>query len=145
MRLDSSVIQFSYVPLPDGSHLMTFVDVSDSWRFEKALEERNRALEQADRLKSDFISHVSYELRAPLNTIMGFVDILSNQYFGSLNERQLDYCRGIVDSSQRLLTLINDMLDLASIEAGQLAFKATTCRSGHVPQQRYWPCLQPGP
>lgn len=123
VRLDSSVIQFSYVPLPDGSHLMTFVDVSDSWRFEKALEERNRALEQADRLKSDFISHVSYELRAPLNTIMGFVDILSNQYFGSLNERQMDYCRGIVDSSQRLLTLINDMLDLASIEAGQLALK----------------------
>jgi signal transduction histidine kinase len=122
-RVDHSMIQYSYVPLPDGSHLLTFVDVSDRWRFEQALSERNQALEQADRLKSDFLSHVSYELRAPLNTIIGFTEILMNQYFGSLNERQLDYCRGIGDSAQRLLGLINDILDLASIEAGQFNLK----------------------
>src|SRR5690606_19656197 len=51
---------------------------------------------------------------------IGFSEILINQYFGNLNERQLDYCRGIVDSAQRLLALINDILDLASIEAGQM-------------------------
>lgn len=122
-RQDHSMIQYSYVPLPDGCHLLSFVDVSDRWRFEQALEERNDALERADRLKSDFISHVSYELRAPLNTIIGFTEILMNQYFGTLSERQLDYCRGISESSQRLLSLINDILDLASIEAGQLTLK----------------------
>jgi signal transduction histidine kinase len=119
-RADKTMIQYAYVPLPDGSHLLSFIDVSDRWRFEQALQERNQALEQADRIKSDFLSHVSYELRAPLNTVIGFSEILINQYFGNLNERQLDYCRGIVDSAQRLLALINDILDLASIEAGQM-------------------------
>lgn len=119
-RADMSMIQYAYVPLPDGSHLLSFIDVSDRWRFEQALQERNQALEQADRIKSDFLSHVSYELRAPLNTVIGFSEILINQYFGSLNERQIDYCRGIINSAQRLLALINDILDLASIEAGQM-------------------------
>jgi signal transduction histidine kinase len=120
---DDSVIQVSYVPLPDGSHMLGFVDVSDRWRFEEALKERNQALEQADKFKSDFISHVSYELRAPLNTIIGFTEIMLQQYFGSLNERQVDYCEGINDSSQRLLSLINDIIDFASVEAGQLTLK----------------------
>lgn len=120
---DQVVLQYSYVPLPDGSHLMGFLDVSDRWRFEQALRERNEALEQADQFKSDFISHVSYELRAPLNTIIGFAEILLNQYFGNLNERQIDYCKGIDDSSQRLLSLINDIIDFSSIEAGQISLK----------------------
>lgn len=121
--VDQSMLQYSYIPLPDGSHLLSFLDVSDRWRFEQALHERNEALEQADRLKSDFISHVSYELRAPLNTIDGFTEILINQYFGTLNERQIDYCTGINDASQRLLSLINDIIDFASVEAGQLTLK----------------------
>lgn len=120
---DQSMLQYSYVPLPDGSHLLSFLDVSDRWRFEQALKERNEALEQADRLKSDFISHVSYELRAPLNTIVGFTEILLNQYFGALNERQIDYCNGINEASQRLLSLINDIIDFASVEAGQLTLQ----------------------
>jgi signal transduction histidine kinase len=126
---DHSMIQYAYVPLPDGSHLLSFIDVSDRWKFEQVLQERNQALEQADRLKTNFLSHVSYELRAPLNTIIGFTEILMNQYFGTLNERQMDYCRGISDSSQRLLSLINDILDLASIEAGRLTL---TQKSIHV-------------
>jgi len=117
---DDRIIQFTYVPLPDGSHLLSFVDISDVIRFEQALQERNEALEQAAHLKSDFISSVSYELRAPLNTILGFTEMLTNQYFGVLNERQLDYCHNIFESSQRLLGLINDMIDMANIEAGQL-------------------------
>lgn len=55
------MIQYSYVPLPDGSHLLSFIDVSDRWRFEQILQQRNQELEHADRLKADFISHVSYE------------------------------------------------------------------------------------
>src|SRR5262249_11164973 len=63
----------------------------------------------------------SYQLRTPLNTIMGFAEILTNQYFGTLNDRQLEYTRTIMDASKRLLLLINDVLDLATIEAGRMA------------------------
>lgn len=120
VRSDGKIIHFTYVPLPDGSHLLSSVDVSDSTKFELALKERNQALEQASRLKSSFISNVSYELRAPLNTIVGFTEMLMNQYFGALNERQTDYTRNILESAHRLMGLINDMIDMASIEAGQL-------------------------
>ncbi len=119
-RADGSVIEWAQVPLPDGANLFTFLDVTDSTRVERALRERNEALETADRLKSEFIANVSYELRTPLNAIVGFAEILENQYFGELNERQLEYSQAIVESSQRLHTLINDILDLATIEAGYL-------------------------
>lgn len=114
------VLECTYVPLPDGSHLLSFIDVSDTWRFEKALQERNQILEHHDRLKSDFIAHVSYELQSPLNTITGFVDILNNQYFGPLNEKQMDYSKGIEEAAARLSNLMSDLLDLASIQAGTL-------------------------
>jgi signal transduction histidine kinase len=87
------------------------------------LRERNEALETAGRLKSEFIANVSYELRTPLNAIIGFAEILANQYFGPLSERQLEYSRGILDSSHRLMSLINDILDLATIEAGYMALE----------------------
>ena len=122
-RHDGSVLQLATVPLPDGNLLLTCLDVSDTARVERALRERNEALETAGRLKSEFIANVSYELRTPLNAIIGFAEILANQYFGPLSPRQLDYSRGILDSSHRLMALINDILDLATIEAGYLALE----------------------
>ncbi|HXQ50727.1 MAG TPA: ATP-binding protein [Stellaceae bacterium] len=119
-RRDGSVLQAVTVPLPDGNILLSYLDVTDSTRVEEALRERNEALETAGRLKSEFVANVSYELRTPLNAIIGFAEILTNQYFGELNPRQLDYSRGILDSSNRLLSLINDILDLATIEAGYM-------------------------
>ena len=122
-RPDGSVIDYSCVPLPDGNMLNTYFDVTDSVRIERALRERNEALETADRLKSEFIANVSYELRTPLNTIIGFAEILTNEYFGSLSARQKEYSVGILDSSHHLLDLINDILDLASIEAGRMVLE----------------------
>ncbi len=119
-RRDGSTLQAASVPLPDGNVLLSYLDVTDSTRVQRALRERNEALETAGRLKSEFIANVSYELRTPLNAIIGFAEILTNQYFGELNPRQLDYSRGILDSSHRLLSLINDILDLATIEAGYM-------------------------
>ena len=119
-RTDGSVLDWAQVPLPDGASLFTFLDVTDSIRVERALRERNEALETSDRLKSEFLANISYELRTPLNAIVGFAEILENRFFGELNERQLEYSRAIVESSQRLLALINDILDLATIEAGYL-------------------------
>ncbi len=119
-RNDGQVIDFSCVPLPDGGCLLGYTDVTDSVRVQRALEERNLALQHADRLKSDFIANVSYELRTPLNAIIGFTEILQNRYFGNLNERQNEYIEGILSATNHLMTLINDILDLASIEAGYL-------------------------
>jgi signal transduction histidine kinase len=119
-RRDGSILQAVIVPLPDGNVLLSYLDVTDSTRVENALRERNEALETAGRLKSEFIANVSYELRTPLNAIIGFAEILTNQYFGELSPRQLDYSKGILDSSHRLLSLINDILDLATIEAGYM-------------------------
>lgn len=115
-----SVIDYSSVALPDGNKLFTYLDVTDSVAVEHALRERNLALEAADQIKSEFLASVSYELRTPLNVIIGFAEVLVNQYFGELNDQQLEYGQDILNSSQQLLALINDILDLASIEAGRL-------------------------
>ncbi|MEP4886809.1 MAG: ATP-binding protein, partial [Alphaproteobacteria bacterium] len=119
-RANGTVIQYTGVPLPDGMMLMTYFDVSDSNRVERALRERNEALEEADRLKSEFVANVSYELRTPLNTIIGFAEVLNGDMFGPLNERQSEYIGGILEASEALLELINDILDLATIEAGYM-------------------------
>lgn len=118
--VNNQVIDYAAVPLPDGNALVTFMDVTASNHMEKALRERNEALEAADRLKSQFVANVSYELRTPLTSIIGFAEMLDQAYFGALNERQVDYVHSILTSSNRLMVLINDMLDLAVIEAGAL-------------------------
>lgn len=119
-RADGSILDYAAVPLPDGAMLFTYIDVTDSVAVQRVLRERNEALLDADRLKSEFITNVSYELRTPLNTIIGFTEILSNQYFGTLNRRQSEYTRGVLEASQQLLALIDDILDLALIESGHL-------------------------
>jgi len=119
-RADGSILQYAGVPLPDGMMLMTYFDVTDSDRVERALRERNEALEEADRLKSEFVANVSYELRTPLNTIIGFAGVMHGNMFGPLNERQAEYVAGILEASEALLELINDILDLATIEAGYM-------------------------
>ena len=117
---DGRIIAYALVPLPDGGVLMSGRDITDTVRVERALRERAEALEQADRVKADFIANISYELRTPLNAIIGFTEILNNQYFGQLNQRQVEYTEGVLEASQHLLTLINDILDLAVIEAGRM-------------------------
>jgi signal transduction histidine kinase len=82
------------------------------------LKERNEALEAADRLKSEFIQHVSYELRTPLTNIIGQAELLANETFGALNEKQREYMGDIIASSDALRALINDILDLATVDAG---------------------------
>ncbi|MGB3215178.1 MAG: ATP-binding protein [Alphaproteobacteria bacterium] len=119
-RADDSLLDFITVPLPDGGVLVTFTDVTDSVRVENALREKNAALEAAEKLKLDFLANVSYQLRTPLNAIMGFNEILDQEFFGALNPKQKEYTRDIRESSERLLALVNDILDLSSFEAGYM-------------------------
>lgn len=120
VRRDQSVIDFSVMPLPDGATLITFADVTASKRYERALVERNEALETADRLKNQFIGHVSYELRTPLTNIIGFTELLGSAHLGELNTKQMEYLQDISASSNTLLSIIDGILDLATIDAGAL-------------------------
>ena len=124
-RADNTLIDFTTVPLPDGGVLITYIDVTDTVRVENALREKNAALEAAEQLKLDFLANISYQLRTPLNTIMGFNEILDQEYFGPLNARQKEYTRDTQKASERLLELINDILDLATLEAGYLTLQRT--------------------
>lgn len=114
------LIEYTTVPLPDGGVLVSYFDVTDSAKVENALREKNAALETAEQLKTDFLANVSYQLRTPLNAIIGFAEILNNEYFGELNEKQKEYSLGIHDAGDKLVHLIDDILDLSTIEAGYL-------------------------
>ena len=91
---------------------------ADVNRMSDELQRLYQELESASRHKSDFLATMSHELRTPLNAIIGFSEVLHEQMFGELNERQLAYVDDVLEAGKHLLSLINDVLDLAKIEAG---------------------------
>jgi signal transduction histidine kinase len=125
-RTDGSVLDCATMPLPDGGTLVTCHDVTDSVNVERALVDRNDALVAADRLKIDFVRHVSYEVRSPLTNIVGFAHFLGDPSTGALNERQREYLDYITYSTNALLALINDILDLATVNAGAMQLDLAT-------------------
>ncbi len=120
------VLQYTAVPLPDGNTLLTFADVSDSARMERALRDRADALEAADRLKNMFLSNVSYEIRTPLTSVLGFAEGLQMGLAGPLTPKQQDYVRDIRKSSTDLKTIIDAIIDLTAIDAGAMELKLDT-------------------
>jgi signal transduction histidine kinase len=119
-RRDGSVFDCAAQPLPDGATLVTFIDMTASVNVERALTEKNDALERASRLRDEFVHHVSYELRSPLTNVIGFTQLLGDETVGALNPRQREYAGHIMRSSSALLAILNDILDLASIDTGAL-------------------------
>jgi signal transduction histidine kinase len=119
-RRDGAVIDLATMPLSDGATLVTFQDRTDTFNVERALRERNEALEAADSIKIDFVHHVSYELRSPLTNIIGFANLLGDPTFGALTQKQGEYLGYITASTNALLALINNILDLATIDAGAM-------------------------
>jgi signal transduction histidine kinase len=117
---DGVVLDATAQPLPDGATLLTFTDTTASVNVERALTERNQALIEAEKLRNDFVHHVSYELRSPLTNIIGFIELLSDGSAGPLNEKQREYAGYVRASSAALLAIIDDILDLASIDADAL-------------------------
>jgi signal transduction histidine kinase len=120
---DGRHFEFAAVPLPDGNALFTLVDVTDSTRIESALRERATALEQADRVKTDFVANMSYELRTPLTSIGGFAEMLSHGYAGALSPTASDYVQAILESVDRLSKLIDDVLDLTQGDSAGIALE----------------------
>src|SRR5262245_5320251 len=119
-RRDGAIIDCATIPLPDGATLVTFTDVTASVNVERALVDRNEALLAAARLKQDFVQHMSYELRSPLTNITGFAELLGAPTIGTLNARQREYLGYITSSTNALLAIVDNILDLATIEAGAM-------------------------
>lgn len=119
-RKDGSVLDCMGRPLPDGATMLTFQDITDTENVERALRESNEALEAAGQMKIDFVHHVSYELRAPLTTIIGFAHFLSDPSTGPLTPKQAEYLDYVTKSTNALLALTNNILDLATIDAGAM-------------------------
>jgi PAS domain S-box-containing protein len=121
-------IKLSPIQTDDGLRIMCVVrDITDRKRAEAQinslndnLERRNREVERANQLKSEFLASMSHELRTPLNAIIGFSDLLQEQSAGEVNEKQQRYLNHISHGARRLLTLINDILNLSKIEAGRM-------------------------
>ena len=118
--VDGREFEFAAVPLPDGNALFTMLDITDSRKVEAALRERTEALEEADRLKTAFVSNMSYELRTPLTSIGGFAEMLAEGYGGKLPPVAVEYVTAILDSVVRLGALIDNVLDLTQSETGSL-------------------------
>ena len=119
-RRDGAIFDCLAAPLPDGATLLTFTDVTAGVNVERALTERNEALTEAEAFRNDFVHHVSYELRSPLTNIIGFTQMLGNEMVGPLNPRQGEYASYVMQSSKSLLAIIDNILDLASIDKGAL-------------------------
>lgn len=119
-RGDGTIVRYHSRPLPDGATLIAWVDVTDSRKIEQALRDRAAALEEADRLKSDFVGHVSYQLRSPLTTIMGYAELMEAGVGGPLSDKQSNQLSSIRAAADQLNKLIEDILDLATLGAGEL-------------------------
>jgi signal transduction histidine kinase len=117
---DGRWFEFAAIPLPDGNALFVMLDVTDSRRIEQALRDKNEALEEGDKVKTAFLSNMSYELRTPLTSIAGFAEMLAAGYAGKLTESGQGYAEAIVESTGRLAGLIDNVLDLTQGEAGAL-------------------------
>jgi signal transduction histidine kinase len=94
-------------------------------RLFREIEQKTRELEAASQHKSEFLATMSHELRTPLNAILGFSEILAQGMFGTVNDKQAEYLRDILESGQHLLSLINDILDLSKIEAGRMELEVS--------------------
>jgi signal transduction histidine kinase len=98
-------------------------EIEERLKTERELERAKNAAEAANHAKSEFLANMSHELRTPLNAVIGFSDVLVEQVCGPLNEMQDQYVHDILDSGQHLLSLVNDVLDLAKIESGTMDFE----------------------
>lgn len=125
---NGTVLRYAVIHLPNGQVMITFVDVTDSVNVARALKDKNEALQRADQLKNDFVQHVSYELRSPLTNIIGFTELLALPATGPLAPRQREYLEHIGSSSAVLLTIVNDILDLATVDAGIMELEVAEVR-----------------
>jgi len=128
---DSRIVAHQSRPLPDGATLIAFTDVTDARRLESALQAREAALAEAERLKRDFVGNVSYELRTPLTTIIGYSELLEHSG-DALTERGRQHAGAVRSAATQLARSIDDVLDMAQIDAGEMALDLEDVRVGDL-------------
>ena len=119
-----AILNVSLIKKADGSpdyFVSQIIDISERKQAEEDRIARETA-EKANQAKSDFLANMSHELRTPLNAIIGFSEVLEDGLYGDLNDRQKTYAHHIYNAGKHLLALINDILDLAKVEAGKMEF-----------------------
>lgn len=121
---DNRTVEYRTRPLPDGATLIAFTDVTDARRLESALADREQALSEAERLKRDFVGNVSYELRTPLTTIIGYSELLEHSG-DALSDRARGYATSVKSAATQLARSIDDVLDMAEIDADEMALDLT--------------------
>ena len=119
------ILDATTAPLSDGATLLTFTDVTADVKHAKAIED-------AQRLRDDFVHHVSYELRSPLTNIIGYAELLGGERVGPLNAKQREYSGHVLKSSAALLAIINDILDLATIDTGAMELNIEDVDTGKI-------------
>jgi signal transduction histidine kinase len=128
---DDRMVAYQSRPLPDGATLIAFTDVTDARKLESALAAREAALADAERLKRDFVGNVSYELRTPLTTIIGYSELL--EHSGDiLSERGKQHAGAVKSAATQLARSIDDVLDMAQIDAGEMALDLEDVRVGDL-------------
>lgn len=132
LKAGERVLQYSLAPLLDGNSLLTFTDISDPANLEQALRERAEALEAADRLKNTFLGNISYEIRTPLTSILGFAETLTLGLVGELSHKQFEYVQDIKRSSEDLTSIIDAIIDLSAIDAGAMELKLARADVIHI-------------
>ena len=121
-----AIVQGRYSPMPDGSSLLVMGDITASENIATALRERNDALEHADEIRGALVDQISHQMRTPLNAVFGFSQLLGDDRFGALSERQREYVEGIATSSRELLDAINGMTDLINVGADSMGLEGET-------------------
>ena len=119
---DGRIVSFQSRPLPDGATLIAFADITDARRLESALADREQALDSAERLKREFVGNVSYELRTPLTTIIGYSELL-DRMGEAIPERGRNHLGAVRQAATQLGRSIDDVLDIAAIDAGEMALE----------------------
>jgi hypothetical protein len=119
---DDRIVSWQSRPLPDGATLIAFDDITDTRRLESALEARESALSEAERLKREFVGNVSYELRTPLTTIIGYSELLERAGDG-LTDRGRGYVASVRTAAAQLARSIDDVLDMAAYDAQEMALE----------------------
>jgi signal transduction histidine kinase len=107
-------------------------DITESKRLEEERERARAEAEAANRAKSQFLANMSHELRTPLNAIIGYVDLIELGVAGPVTEAQAGHLARIKSSGAHLIGLINDILDMAKVEAGQMRLESTRVRLGDI-------------
>ena len=123
---DDRIVVYQSRPLPDGATLIAFADVTDTRDLQNALSDRSAALAEAERLKRDFVGNVSYELRTPLTTIIGYSELLERA--DGISERGRNHVAAVRAAATQLARSIDDVLDMAQIDAGEMALEIEDIR-----------------